>query len=241
MAADTAPYLFGGYSEYMYIVPGSLVHRLADDTPFMAGCFSSVMGNGVRWVKHLGQMTFGQSLAISGVGSQGLATLIAARECGVGPIAMMGLAHDEHRFNLAKEFGADYIVNIEKENPLEAVPNLLGGSPDVVIETSGAPSAITTAIDLVKMMGRVVCIGVSGRKKTPVDFDTLVVKGVHILADHAQAGNVKDAVRIINSHKYSIEKIHNFKYSLEELPRALEHTANPPEGFIKGVVAFDSL
>jgi threonine dehydrogenase-like Zn-dependent dehydrogenase len=186
-------------------------------------------------------MTLGQSLAISGVGSQGLATLIAAQECGVGPIAMMGLARDEHRFRLAKEFGADFTVNIEKEDPLEVVPNLLGGSPNVIIETSGAPSAIVAAIELVKMMGRVVCIGVSGRQKTPVDFDTLVVKGVHILADHAQAGNVKDAVRIINSRKYPIEKIHNFRYSLEDLPRALEHTANPPEGFIKGVVAFNSL
>lgn len=241
MAADTPPYLFGGYAEYMYLVPGSLVHKLEDQTPFLAGCFSSVMGNGVRWVKYLGQMTYGQSLAVSGVGSQGLATLIAARECGVGPIAMLGLGRDQHRFELAKEFGADFTVNIDKENPLRAVPDLLGGPPDVVIETSGVPSAIVTAIDLVKMMGRVVCIGVSGRKKTSVEFDTLVTKGIHILADHAQAGNVKDAVRIINSRKYPIEKMHNFTYSLEDLPRALEQTANPPEGFIKGVVVFDSL
>ena len=239
MAADTPPYLFGGYAEYMYLVPGSLVHKLGDRTPFLAGCFSSVMGNGVRWVKYLGEMTYGQSLAISGVGSQGLATLIAARECGVGPIVMMGLGRDEHRFNLAKEFGVDFTVNIEKENPLEVVPDLLGGPPDVVIETSGVPSAIVTAIDLVKMKGRVVCIGVSGRQKTPVDFDTLVVKGIHILSDHAQAGNVKDAVRIINSRKYALEKIHNFTYSLEDLSRALEETTNPPEGFIKGVILFE--
>jgi threonine dehydrogenase-like Zn-dependent dehydrogenase len=66
----------------------------------------------------------------------------------------------------------------------------------------------------------------------------LVVKGVEILADHAQAGNVKDAVRIINSQRYAIEKINNFSYRLEDLPKALEDTANPPEGFIKGVITF---
>lgn len=236
MTADTPPYLFGGYAEYMYLVPISLVHRVADGVPDQAACLSSVIGNGVRWVKLLGQMTFGQSLAISGVGSQGLATLIAAQEFGVGPIAMLGLARDRARFELAREFGADFTVNVEQEDPLEAVPELLGGAPDVVIETSGVPSAILTALALVKMTGRVVSIGLSGGKKTQVKFDTLVVKGVSIVSDHAQAGNVEDAMRIINSRKYAIEKINNFTYSLEDLPRALEETANPPDGFIKGVV-----
>jgi len=133
------PTLFGGYAEYMYLVPGSLVHKLGEKTPPEAGCFSSVMGNGVRWVKYLGEMTFGQSLAISGVGSQGLATLIAAKECGVGPIAIMGLSRDQVRFELAKEFGVDFTVNVEHEDPLNVVPDLLGGPPDVVIETSGVP------------------------------------------------------------------------------------------------------
>jgi len=62
---------------------------------------------------------------------------------------------------------------------------------------------------------------------------------VTIACDHAQAGNYPDAMRILNSRKYAIEKINNFTYRLEELPKALEETANPPEGFIKGAVVFD--
>ena len=238
MPADKPPYLSGGYAEYMYLGPGSLVHKLDPEVPYQAGCLSSVIGNGVRWIKYLGQMTFGQSLLISGVGSQGLATLIAAKECGVGPIVVLGLSQDKARFKLAKEFGADHSINIEKEDPAKVVLDCLGVPPDVVVETSGVPSAIQTAIDLVKMTGRVVTIGVSGGLQTPISFDAMVVKGVHILADHAQAGNVGDAVRIINSRKYAIEKINNFSYALEELPRALHETANPPEGFIKGAILF---
>ena len=239
MAADQPPYLFGGYGEYMYLQPGSLVYRLADTTPDLAACLSSVIGNGVRWVKTLGNMTFGQSLVISGAGSQGLAALMAARECGVGPIVMLGLTRDKARFELAREFGLDHVINIEETDPLEAVPDLLKGSPDVVIETSGIPSAIQTALDLVRMLGRVISIGISAGKETPITFDTLVVKGVTILCDHAQAGNYPDAMKILNSGKYPIEKISNVTYSLEELPRALAETDNPPEGFIKGAIVFD--
>jgi len=238
LTADRPPFLFGGYSEYMYLLPHSLPHKVAAGVPDLAACLSSVIGNGVRWVKTLGQMTFGENLVISGAGSQGLATLIAAKECGVGPIAMMGLTRDQARFELAREFGVDFTVNIEQDNPLKVIPELLEGPPDVVVETSGVPSAIQTALDLVKPTGRVVTIGLSGGKETPIKFDPLVAKGVTILADHAQAGNVEDAMRIINSRKYAIEKINNFIYTLEELPGALEETAHPREGFIKGAVVF---
>ena len=239
MLADQQPYLFGGYAEYMYLLPGSLVYKVAEGVPDLAASLSSVIGNGVRWIKTLANMTFGQSLAISGVGSQGLATLMAARECGVGPIAILGLSRDTARFELAREYGVDHTIDIEQVDPLEAVPDLLGGPPDVVVETSGVPSAIQMALDLVKTKGCIVSIGLSGGKETPIEFDALVVKGVTIVCDHAQAGNYPDAMRILNSAKYAIEKINNVSYSLEDLPRALEETANPPEGFIKGAVVFD--
>ena len=238
LKADEPPYLFGGYGEYMYLLPGSRIHPIADNVPDLAACLSSVIGNGVRWVKNLGKIAYGQSLAISGVGSQGLATLIAAREFGAGPIAILGLARDGVRFELAREYGVDHVINIEKDNPIEAVPGLLGGPPDVVVETSGVPSAIQTALELVKPLGRVVPIGLSGGMETVIKFDSLVAKGVTIATDHAQAGNVEDAVRIINSGKYNIGKINNVNYSLEDLPMALEETLRAPEGFIKGAVVF---
>jgi threonine dehydrogenase-like Zn-dependent dehydrogenase len=238
MTADKPPFLFGGYAEYMYILPGSLPHKVGQGVPDLAASLSSVVANGVRWVKTLGQMTFGQSLAISGVGSQGLATLMVARECGAGPIAILGLSRDQARFELAREFGVDFTVNVERENPLDVVPDMLGGLPDVVIETSGVPTAIQTALELVKPVGRMVTIGLSGGRETSIKFDSLVMKGVTVLADEAQAGNWEDALRIINSRKYAIEKISNFSYQLEELPKALQETAQPPEGFIKGAVVF---
>lgn len=238
LKADVPPHLFGGYGEYMYLLRGSLVHTVDDEVPDKAACLSSVIGNGVRWVKNLGQMTYGQSAVISGVGSQGLATLIAAQEFGAGPIAILGLARDEARFALAREYGADHVINVEQDNPIEAVPDLLGGPPDVVVETSAVPSAIQTAFEMVKPLGRVVSIGLSGGKETAIKFDNLVAKGVTIACDHAQAGNVEDAVRIINSGKYDIGKINNVQYSLEDLPKGLEETSHPAEGFIKGAIVF---
>jgi len=238
LSSAEPPHLLGGYAEYMYLLPGSRVYRLAPGTPHLAGCLSSVIGNGVRWVRTLARMSPGQSLVISGVGSQGLATLLAARELGAGPIAMLGLSHEENRFALARTFGADLTVAVDREAPAEAVGKLLGGPPEVVVETSGVPQAILAAIDLVRSAGTVVAIGLSGGKETPLVFDRLVAKGVTIISDHAQAGNYPKAMEILNSGRYPIQEINNFTYPLEELEQALKDTAAPPPGFIKGAIVF---
>lgn len=238
-ACYQAPYLFGGYSEYVYLLAGSLLHKLAPGTPDLAGSLSSVVGNGVRWIKTLGQMSFGQSLVISGAGSQGLCALAAAKQAGVEPVIMLGLSRDRARFELAWEMGVDDVVAVDVEDPLTTVPQRIGTQPDVVVETSGVPSAIRTAFKLVRPSGRVVLIGLSGNQETPVAFDDLVWRDITVAAGKGQAGNVGDAMKLINSGKYPFEKINNFHYKLEDLDKALEHTANPPEGFIKAAVVFD--
>jgi threonine dehydrogenase-like Zn-dependent dehydrogenase len=184
-------------------------------------------------------MSFGQSLVISGAGSQGLCALAAAREAGVGPIVMLGLSSDNARFALAKEIGVDHILEVDHHDALQAVPELIGGPPDFVIETSGVPAAIQTAIKLVRRSSRVVSIGLSGGKQTPIAFDDLVWRDITLVCGKGQAGNVGDAMRLINSLKYPFEKINNFHYQLSDLGRALADTEKPPTGFIKGAVVFE--
>ncbi|MCJ7819118.1 MAG: zinc-binding dehydrogenase, partial [Syntrophales bacterium] len=198
-----------------------------------------VVGNGLRWVKTLGRMTFGVSLVISGAGSQGLCALAAAKAAGVGPVVMLGLGTDQARFDLARQMGVDGVVMVDRDDPLEAVPRLIGGPPDAVIETSGVPQAILTALKLVRTSGRVVVIGMSGGMSTPVVFDELVWRDITLVTGKGQAGNVEDAMQLINSGAYPFEKINNVAYRLEALSQALDDTAQRPSGFLKAVVVFD--
>lgn len=239
MSCDQPPHLRGGYAEYVTLAAGALLHTLAPGAPDFSGSLSSVVGNGVRWVKTLGRMGFGESLVISGAGSQGLCTLAAARVSGVGPVVLLGLSSDQARFELAREFGVDHIVAVDREDPLQAVPDLIGGPPDAVIETSGIPAAIQTALRLVRRSGRVVSIGLSGGRPTPLVLDDLVWRDITLLTGKGQAGNVTDAVRLINSGRFPFEKINNVHYALPDLERALADTETPPAGFIKAAVVFD--
>ncbi len=238
LPCDQPPYLFGGYSEYFYLVPGTIVHKQNENIPDSAASISSVVANGVRWVKTLGKITFGESVVISGPGSQGLCSLAAALHAGANPVVVLGLDCDAERLKLAREFGAHHVINVDTEDPVESVSRLIPGGPDAVIETSGTPEGIQAAVGMVGRAGRIVNIGLSGGVETPIKFDDLVWKSVSLISGLGQAGNVSDAMKLIDTGKFPFEKINNRTYRLEELAQAIQDTEERPAGFIKAAVVF---
>jgi threonine dehydrogenase-like Zn-dependent dehydrogenase len=239
LACDQPPHLFGGYSEYLYVLPGTVLHKLDDSVRPLAASLSSVVANGVRWVKTIGKVTLGEAVVISGPGSQGLSALAAAIQSGAGPTIVLGLSRDTARLELAREFGADYTIDVEKEDPVEAVAKILPDGADAVIETSGTPEGIQAGIKMLRKAGRMVSIGLSGGLKTEIEFDDLVWRSISILCGVGQAGNVEDAMWLIKQDKFPFHKINNTHYKLEQAAQALADTEDPPQGFIKGAIIFD--
>jgi len=238
LTCDKSPFLFGGYSEYLYLVPGTIIHKQNENVVDAAASISSVVANGVRWVKTLGRIKFGESVIISGPGSQGLCSLAAALHSGANPVVVLGRTHDSDRLRLAEEFGAHHIIDVDRDDPVQAIARLIPGGADAVIETSGTPDGIRAAVEMVRPAGRIINIGLSGGIETPINFDKLVWKSVSLINGLGQAGNVADAMKLIETGKYPFEKINTHTYQLEELPQAIRDTEKRPAGFIKGAVLF---
>jgi threonine dehydrogenase-like Zn-dependent dehydrogenase len=231
------PHLWGAYGEYMYIAPNSRVHRIEAGVPAEAACLSSVIGNGLRWISTKAQVQPGESVVIIGPGPQGLATVIAAREAGASPIIVTGLARDRMRLELAEEFGADYLVNVEEKEPVRAVAEITGGEmADVVVVCTGSPAALRVGLELLKPLGRYVIIGLDGGLETPLRTDTIVRKELKVLGGLGQAWNVEAAVKLINSRRYPVEKMVTHVFPLEGVEEALRLAREAPAGFIKAAI-----
>lgn len=238
LSCSPPPHLFGGYSEYFYLVPGAIAHRQNERMLDSAASISSVVANGVRWVKTLAKVGFGESVIISGPGSQGLCSLAAALHSGADPVIVLGLACDAERLQLAREFGAHHVINVEQDDPVTSIADLLPNGADAVIETSGSPSGIQAAIKMVRRGGRIVNIGLSGGVETSIAFDDLVWKSVALISGLGQAGNVADAMKLIDCGRFPFEKINSHTYALEQLAQAIQDTERRPGGFIKGAIVF---
>jgi threonine dehydrogenase-like Zn-dependent dehydrogenase len=238
LSCSEPPYLWGAYGQYMYVSPGSRVHKIAPGVSPEAACLSSVIGNGIRWVQTKAEVKPGESVVIVGPGAQGLSTVIAAVESGADPIIVLGLSKDSQKLELANQFGAHHILNLEDTDPVSFVRDVTTGEmADVVIECAGSISAIQLGLDLVKPLGRYVLTGKSGWQAIPLITDKIVSNEIRLLGGYGQSWNVEQAVRVINSGRYGIERMITHVFALNKAEEAIRFFIENPDKCIR--VAID--
>ncbi len=222
VSCSQPPHLWGAYGEYMYGAPGSRVHKINPDVPAESACLSSVLGNGVRWVRKLADVRFGESVVIIGPGAQGLASVVAAREAGAHPIIVVGKTRNPAKWDLALEYGADHVVDVSKTDARELVRDLTRGEmADTVIETTGSGSMMELGLELARPAGRVVMVGTCGFAQNPLTTDLIVFKELRVLGGLGQSWDTEAAVEIINSRKYAVEKMVTQVYALDKADEAM--------------------
>ncbi len=234
LGLDTPPGLWGAYAEYLYLDPHTVVHKISRDiAPEIATLFNP-LGAGIRWAQQVPGTKAGDTLVILGPGQRGLASVIAAREAGAACIIVTGLSADERKLALAREFGADHTIDVQREDVVRRVREITDGAlADVVVDvTPYATEAVTQAIDVARRGGTVVLAGMKGPKPVEGFFNDrvvakdLTIRGVFGVDFHAYG----PAVRLIESGKYPLEKMHTHTLPLEEAERALRILARELPG-----------
>ena len=82
----------GGYADYMYLDPHSIVHKVRRDIPANVAVMFNPLGAGFRWAVDLPRTSPGESVLVLGPGQGGLASVVAARAAGAGTILVTGIA-----------------------------------------------------------------------------------------------------------------------------------------------------
>jgi len=220
------PYLWGAYSEYMYIAPNAVVHKISRTLPDEAAVLvSAVLGNAIRWLRIKGNVSIGDTVVIQGPGQQGLAGVIVARESGASNIIVTGMSRDEHRMALAREFGATYCCDIEKEDAVKVVSDITDGKmADVVLEVTGNPASLSKSVDLVGGGGRIIMPGLYGLdKEIPIAMDRVIYKEASLLGVFSHnITSVLPAIKLAESRKYPLERMVTQRFPLAEAEKAVQ-------------------
>ena len=231
---DHPPALWGAYADYMYLDPLSLVHRIRADVPAHLAVMFNPLGAGFRWAVEIPDTKPGDAVLILGPGQRGLASVIAARAAGAGPIIVTGLTRDAAKLAIAKELGADWVIDVEQEDARARVRELTQGrGADVVIEvTANAPEPVAEALRYVATGGRIVLAGVKGFKSVP-DFvsDFVVVKEITIKGAFGVTWRAyESAIRLIESGRVPLERMHTHDFPLEQAELAIQTLAGEVPG-----------
>lgn len=228
------PGLWGAYADYMFLDPHSIVHPMRKELPANLAVMFNPLGAGFRWAVEIPRTGPGDTVLILGPGQRGLASVIAARAAGADQIIVTGLTSDAAKLALALELGADHVIDVEVEDVRTRVKELTGGQgADVVVEVSSyATAPIAEALHYVATSGRIVLAGVKGFKPVP-DFlsDLIVVKEVTVLGAFGVTTRAYDAaIRLIESGKVPLARMHTHDFALEDAETAIETLAGTAPG-----------
>lgn len=224
-----APSLWGGYAEYLYLHPATVMHRMPDDMPPRLAALYNPLGAGFAWAVNAAELQVGQTVVVLGSGQRGLCSIIAARAAGAGMIIATGLARDEHKLSLAREFGADLTLVADVDPVVERVLEATDGrGADVVVDvTPYATDPVSDAMKMARRGGNVILAGLKGGRRV-AEFDSddivtrhLTVRGV-LGVDHESFVQAIDTIR---SGRFPLDRLHSHAFALDEAAAAIDTLA----------------
>ena len=222
-------HLPGGFAEYI-TVPASHVHGIPEGlSPFEAS-FTEPTAIGVQAVRR-GQVKAGEMVLVLGCGPIGL-TLIEVLKARGTRVIVTDLLED--RLTQAREFGAETMFS--DGTLLDRVKGVTGGEGvPVVIEATGNPKAMESAVGLVAAGGRIVILGLVPQG-VAVSFPGLdfTRKEMTIVGSRASVGCFPEALELLAKGAIRSPRI-AARFNLWDAPEVFENLHKNPGAIQKAV------
>ncbi|NLX08891.1 MAG: L-threonine 3-dehydrogenase [Chloroflexi bacterium] len=163
----------GGFAEYI-AVPAQNAWPNTPDLPLRIAVIEENFGNAVHTA--MAQDVSAKYVLVTGCGPVGVMAIAVAKAAGARRVFATDVS--PYRLNMARQMGADLTVNVLEQDVITAVMDATcGEGVDVLLEMSGAPSAIDQGFTVLKEGGEVALLGLTSG---PFTFDLnrhIVFKG----------------------------------------------------------------
>ena len=225
-STDIAPGLWGGFSHYLYLPLNAVLHKVPNGlTPEEAGV-ATPMSNGIQWALFDGGIGYGSTVLIQGPGQQGLCCVMASKQAGADRIIVTGTSKDARRLEVARAFGADDVIDVEKEDALARILESTDGrGVDVVLDcTVGAGTAPTLlGIEATKRRGGTMVVQGEGNQEFPsFPIGRLTRKGITLKSARGHSYRaVELALQQLASHRFPLDLMMTHTFGLVEVDYAI--------------------
>ncbi len=144
-------YLNGGMAEYAILPKGSINYRVPEEFTIEQAALIEPYACSFHGVEQ-GHIQPEDTVVLAGAGTLGLGMVNAMKTVPHKKLIVLDMI--DKRLSLAKEFGADLVLNPGTCDVVEEVKKLTDGvGADVYIEATGNPAAVQQGIDLLRKGG----------------------------------------------------------------------------------------
>ena len=173
-----------------YVVQGvKTIFALPDSLSFEDGALIDPASIALH-VANRGNITPGDTVAITGAGAIGLLGGDAARIRGAGRVIVVGRGH---RLAKAAAMGFE-TVNTAAGDPVGAVRAMTGGlGVDVALECAGVPQMVEAALEMLRRGGRCAAVGIP-TTGVEIAMQRLVLDELELVGSRASAGEMRRVI-----------------------------------------------
>ncbi len=222
----------GCLSEYI-VMPQNSCFPLSDNTSLIEASLSEPLSIGYYGMK-LSGINAGVNIGILGAGPIGLSVLESAKSSNCGNIYITDRL--EYRLQFAKNKGASWTGNPDKDDVITKINELQPDLLDVVFECCGKQEAINEAISILKPGGKLMIIGIPENSRYSFDVDNMRHKEICIQNVRRQNGVVEQCLELINNSTININDWVTHHFSLSQTKEAFDMVANYHDGVIKAMI-----
>ena len=209
----------GAFADYI-CVPAKVCFKLKDNVSYTVGSIMEPLAVSYRAVNHLGDIE-GKSVLVVGAGTIGLLALACVKLKKPAKIYVSDM--NEHRLEIAKQLGADVVLNPAKVDVAEYIMKETDGKGiEGVVEAVGVTATTKQSIDVLAFGGAAVWIGISAQH-IDVEMQKIVCRELKVQGTFLYGfEEFRTVVGYLNDGILNIEPIISKEITLEELPAMME-------------------
>lgn len=208
----------GGDADFL-VIKEENCYVLPDELSFIDGAFMAC-GAGTSYSALSKLRPNGtDSLAVLGLGPVGLAGVIMAKAMGAQVVA---IGRRKIRLDLAREFGADYVLDADDPESVKVLRGLFPAGIDMVYETSGAPEAHNLVLQILRRGGKA-CVVAGRGSEDSLNVSAIVSKQLTIYGSFVlPIWMVPEMSAFMVRHKLPFEKMVTHRFPIERAKEAFD-------------------
>lgn len=209
----------------------SVPDQLSDEEVLMC---PDIMSTGFGGAQR-GHIQIGDTVAVFARGPIGLCATVGGKL--MGATSIIGVETIATRGNVARQLGADHIVDFRKEDPVEAIMRITNGrGVDVAIEALGTQATFEAALRVLRPGGTLSSLGVYSKDLTlPLGAFAAGLGDHTIVTTLCPSGKerMRRLMAVIASGRADLKPLVTHRFKLEQIESAYEVFANQRDGVLK--------
>jgi len=227
----------GCYAEYMQM-PERHVFHLPDNLSMDEGALiepASIAYDAFRGVT----LTKDDTAVVYGTGAIGMVAVWLAKYYGAGKVILVGRSDDKLKVGL--EIGADHVINGRTEDAVARIKELSvrKKGADLVVETSGSPSALRDSIACTARYGRISVVSFYERDLDGLPIDPLVLGCMSMVGAAGRYGNAPEVCEIMSRNPVKLTPVFSHHIPFEDTLDVFENEEKYHKTKIKAIIDFD--